>query len=65
MGTTLGLNAPEDLVHPFDPHLTLARIRGGASEEEGQKVAQTLSETHLDASLSIPVDSISLIRSTL
>ena len=49
----------------FNPHLTLARIRGGASEEDGQKVAQTLSETHLDDSLSIPVDSISLIRSTL
>jgi len=49
----------------FNPHLTLARIRGGASEEEGLKVARMLSETHLDESLSIPVDSISLIRSTL
>ena len=49
----------------FNPHLTLARIRGGASEEEGQKVAHMLSGTHLDEGLSIPVDSISLIRSTL
>jgi 2'-5' RNA ligase len=43
----------------------MARIRGGASEEEGQKVAQLLSITILDESLSIPVDSISLMRSTL
>ena len=49
----------------FNPHLTLARMRGGASEGEGQKVVQTLSETHLNERLSIPVDSISLIRSTL
>lgn len=49
----------------YNPHLTLGRIRGGASEEEGQKVAQTLLDTNLDESLSIPVDSISLMRSTL
>ena len=49
----------------YNPHLTLARIRGGASEEEGQEVARTLSIINLDESLSIPVDSISLIRSTL
>jgi len=49
----------------YNPHLTMARIRGGASEEEGQKVAQLLSITILDESLSIPVDSISLMRSTL
>jgi 2'-5' RNA ligase len=49
----------------YNPHLTMARIRGGASDEEGQKVAQLLSITILDESLSIPVDSISLMRSTL
>ena len=49
----------------FNPHLTLGRIRGGASEEEGQKVAQTLSIIHLDESLTIPVDSISLMRTTM
>ena len=49
----------------YNPHLTLGRIRGGASEEEGQKVAQTLLDTNLDESLSIPVDSISLMWSTL
>jgi 2'-5' RNA ligase len=49
----------------YNPHLTLGRIRGGASQEEGQKVAQTLSITNLDESLRIPVNSISLMRSTL
>ena len=49
----------------YNPHLTLGRIRGAASEEEGQKVAQTLLDTNLDESLNIPVDSISLMRSTL
>jgi 2'-5' RNA ligase len=50
---------------PFSPHLTLARLREEVSPETRQKLAKKLVETRFEPGVSIPVDSISLMQSTL
>jgi len=50
---------------PFTPHLTLARIRPGASLDERQRFGQLIAGTGFEAAYTIEVDAISLMRSQL
>jgi len=58
----LGL-APE--TRPFTPHLTLARLRNRASLDERQRFRQLIASTRFEATYTIKVDAISLMRSQL
>lgn len=58
----LGL-APE--TRPFTPHLTLARLRNQASSGERQSFGQLIAITRFEATYTIKVDAISLMRSQL
>jgi 2'-5' RNA ligase len=58
----LGFN-PEN--RPFSPHLTLARVRDEASASDKKRLGQAISATVCDNKCSIPVHSISLIKSQL
>ena len=49
----------------FNPHLTLARIRDGASKADRLKAAQTLFSATVEGGTGIDVSHISLIRSRL
>ena len=49
----------------FSPHLTLARLREEVSLEVKQKLADKLNKTKFEPDLTIPVNSVSLMRSTL
>ena len=49
----------------FSPHLTLARLRDEISSEAKQKLAVKLNEMKFEPDLTIPVDSVSLMQSTL
>ena len=55
--------APE--TRPFTPHLTLARLRNQASLDERQKFGQLIATTRFEATYTIKVDAISLMRSQL
>ena len=55
--------APES--RPFTPHLTLARLRNQASLDEQQKFGQLIANTRFEATYTIKVDAISLIKSQL
>ena len=55
--------APE--TRPFTPHLTLARLRNRASLNEQQSFGQLIVATKFEATYTIKVDVISLIRSQL
>ena len=55
--------APES--RPFTPHLTLARLRDRASPDERQRFGQLIAGTKFEASYTIDVDTISLMRSQL
>jgi len=55
--------APES--RPFTPHLTLARIRNRASLDERQSFGQLIATTRFEATYTIKVDAISLMRSQL
>ncbi len=55
--------APE--TRPFTPHLTLARIRNRASLDERQRLGQLIASTRFEATYTIKVDAISLMRSQL
>ncbi|MBA7469383.1 RNA 2',3'-cyclic phosphodiesterase [subsurface metagenome] len=55
--------APES--RPFTPHLTLARLRNQASLDERQNFGQLIATTRFEATYTIKVDAISLIRSQL
>ena len=60
--TSVGF-APER--QPFNPHLTIGRMRPRASRFDRQRATDALHEIHLPANQTIAVNSISLIRSTL
>ena len=55
--------APE--TRPFTPHLTLARLRNRASLDERQRFGQLIASTRFEATYTIKVDAISLMRSQL
>ena len=55
--------APE--TRPFTPHLTLARLSNRASLDERQSFGQLIATTRFEATHSIKVDVISLMRSQL
>jgi len=55
--------APE--TRPFTPHLTLARLRNQASSGERQSFGQLIAITRFEATYTIKVDAISLMRSQL
>ena len=55
--------APE--TRPFTPHLTLARLRNRASLDERQSFGQLIATTRFEATYTIKVDAISLMRSQL
>ncbi len=55
--------APE--TRPFTPHLTLARIHNRASLDERQRLGQLIASTRFEATYTIKVDAISLMRSQL
>ncbi len=55
--------APES--RPFTPHLTLARLRNRASLDERQSFGQLIATTRFEATYTIKVDAISLMRSQL
>lgn len=55
--------APES--RPFSPHLTLARLRDRASPEERQGLGQLVARTGFEATYTIEVDSIRLMKSQL
>lgn len=55
--------APES--RPFTPHLTLARLRNQASLDERQRFGQLIASTKFEATYTIKVDAISLMRSQL
>ena len=55
--------APE--TRPFTPHLTLARLRNRASLDERQRFGQLIATTRFEATYTIKVDAISLMRSQL
>ena len=55
--------APER--RPFTPHLTLARIRNRASLDERQNFGQLIAATRFEATYTVKVDTISLMRSQL
>ncbi len=55
--------APE--TRPFTPHLTLARLRNRASLDERQRLGQLIASTRFEATYTIKVDAISLMRSQL
>ena len=50
---------------PFTPHLTLARLRNQASLDERQSFGQLIVTTRFEATYTIKVDAISLMRSQL
>jgi 2'-5' RNA ligase len=50
---------------PFTPHLTLARLRDRATQDERQSVGQLITSIKFEAVHSIDVDSIHLMRSQL
>lgn len=50
---------------PFNPHLTIGRMRRRASREDTQNATDTLHAMSLPASQTIAVNSISLMKSTL
>jgi 2'-5' RNA ligase len=49
----------------FSPHLTLSRLRDDVSPAARQMLAAKISETKYQPGLAIPVDSLSLMQSTL
>ena len=49
----------------FSPHLTVGRLREGASREERQRAAEALSSARIGPGLRIPVNSLSLMQSLL
>ncbi len=49
----------------FTPHLTLARLRGRASDEAQQRLGQLIASTRLEPTYTIEVDAINLMRSQL
>jgi len=49
----------------FSPHLTLARLREGASAEEKQRFAEHARATGSDSPLPFEVDALVLMRSQL
>ncbi len=55
--------APE--TRPFTPHLTLARLRNQASLDERRSFGQLIAITRFEATYTIKVDAISLMRSQL
>ncbi len=55
--------APES--RPFTPHLTLARLRNRASLDERQSFGQLIATARFEATYTIKVDAINLMRSQL
>ena len=55
--------APEG--RPFRPHLTLGRLRQGASGEERRRLAKAMPQVTLSTDVSWNVQEVRLIRSTL
>jgi 2'-5' RNA ligase len=49
----------------FTPHLTLARLREGASLDEREGLGKLIASTKFEAAYTFPVDAISLMRSQL
>ena len=49
----------------FNPHLTVARMRDGASAEDRQQAAEVLHGSPRDSTIEIDVNAVSLMRSTL
>jgi RNA 2',3'-cyclic 3'-phosphodiesterase len=54
---------PED--RSFSPHLTLARVRDEATPADIKRLGEAIGQTRCEKDCSIPIDSISLIRSQL
>ncbi len=50
---------------PFSPHLTLGRLREGASPQERQKLGEWVGSIKFEGSLSFEVDALSLMKSQL
>ncbi len=50
---------------PFSPHLTLGRLREGASPQERQKLGEWVGSIKFEGSLSFSVDALSLMKSQL
>jgi len=50
---------------PFAPHLTLARLRSRASDEEQQRWGQLIASTKFEVTYTIEVGAINLMRSQL
>ena len=49
----------------FAPHLTLARVREGASPEERRAFGELLASSRFEETYDVPVNAISLVRSQL
>ena len=50
---------------PFTPHLTLARLRDRVSLDERERLGQLITSTRFEATYTIKVDAINLMRSKL
>jgi len=50
---------------PFRPHLTLARLRNWASNDERQRFGQLIANTKFETTYAVEVEAISLMRSQL
>jgi len=50
---------------PFSPHLTLARLREGASSQQKQSLGELVQKTPFEAKYSMPVKTVNLMRSQL
>ena len=59
---TAGLSLEE---RPFRPHLTLARVRRGASESERRQIWENIEATPPPDTITWPVSQLSLVHSTL
>ena len=50
---------------PFSPHLTLARLREGVTPQERRRAGEALARISWREGITIPVNAVSLMRSTL
>ena len=61
---TAGVGAPAES-RPYQPHLTIGRVRGRLAASEIEALSETLSKVTYDQAAPFPVDGVSLMRSEL
>ncbi len=58
------LGFPQE-TRPFSPHLTLARLREGTNQQELRKIGEIVNNNAQTESITVKIDTISLMRSDL